>query len=280
MFLSIIVPTVDRGSEFDRFMQSLVSQPKAALTEIELIIVDQNQDDRIAKILKETEVTFSVTHMKALKNGVSAAKNIGMRVAQGKFCCFLDDDCWLSSNWLDEVLTVLKNTSPRTGILIKAISPDGENLLPHIVPTNFQLSEKNIKDAFNTPQISHIYPHKECLTIGGFNEQLGTGIFLGSTEETDFLVRIVKTGLTFIYEPNILILHNRVDYTSMSPEKSYQYGLGFGAFCRLHGWHAFWLYKIIRSLAGFLIYFTRNKAVANAYFATFRGRVHGYFLGK
>ena len=277
MLLSIIIPTVDRGAEFERFMRSLQPQTQETMTEVELIVVDQNQDDRIEKTLTSFLVNISVTHKRAPKNGVSSAKNIGMRLAQGRFCCFLDDDCWLSENWIAEVLEVIRNLAPRTGILIKAISPDGVTLLPHAVPEKFRLSKKNIKESFNTPQISHIYPRSESLSVGGFNEQLGTGIFLGSTEETDFLVRMVNAGVIFKYISKILIFHDRVDYSSMSLEKSYKYGLGFGAFCRIHEWHLFWLYKVFRSLVGFVIYLPRNRAVAQSYLATFKGRIRGYY---
>lgn len=276
MLLSIVVPTVDRSFEFDRFMRSLLSQSKKALTELELIVVDQNQDDRIATILKDTEAAFSVVHMRAQKNGVSAAKNIGMKLAKGKFCCFLDDDCWLSANYLGQIMDILKGTSPQVGLLIKAISPDGQSLLPHAVPKDFKLSEKNIKEAFNTPQISHIYPQKEGLSIGGFNEHLGTGIFLGSAEETDFLVRMVQQKVVFNYHEQITILHNKVDYSTMTPAKSYQYGLGFGAFCRMHGWYLFFCWKLIRPLAGSMIYLGRDTHRSKSYYQTFLGRLHGF----
>jgi len=272
--LSIIVPTVSRSDEFKRFLDSLVSQKH--LERVELIVVDQNEDDRLGKLLENKNFGFETIYLKEKKISSSFAKNKGVEKARGEFCCFLDDDCWLQEQFVSNINNALDSTGPSEGLLMKAVTPKGEFLVPCKLSAGYILNQRNIKDAFFAPQIAHVYPADHFKKLKGFNEKLGVGTYFGSAEETDMLVRLVYDGVTFNYREELVLYHPEVSYSTMTPQKSFQYGLGFGAFCRIHGWWAYWLYKLAKSLAGSLIFLIVDVKKSRSYFQTFKGRASGF----
>lgn len=279
--LTIVIPTLGRDMEFMKFLISLqeqnVSKINYAETVIEVIVVDQNQDDRVSKHINSCPETFFKIHnLKLEKKGLSNAKNAGLEVALGKYICFLDDDCWLEKNTITELLTILKSSVTTQGYLISILTPNGTSLVPHSLSPNFMLTKKNIEDSFFIPQIGQIYPTAECKQLRGFNLRLGVGTDYGSAEDTDMLVRLVMNGISFEYLHYVVIRHPEVNYQSMTADKCYAYGLGFGAFCKIHGWTRYWRYKMFRSFCATILYALFEPKKSSSYWATFKGRLNGY----
>jgi glycosyltransferase involved in cell wall biosynthesis len=88
---SLIVPTLGRTEEAEKLFASLVEQKRS---DLELIVVDQNDDDRLLPVLKDLPQNFSVIHLKQQEKNVSLARNKGMDAATGEILAFPDDDCW------------------------------------------------------------------------------------------------------------------------------------------------------------------------------------------
>ncbi len=88
--VSLIVATVGRTQELNRLLESIAAQ---SLTSLELIIVDQNADDRVKELLEDSEYPFLCFHVRSPR-GLSRARNVGINLASGRIFCFPDDDCW------------------------------------------------------------------------------------------------------------------------------------------------------------------------------------------
>ena len=90
MRFSLIMATRDRLEEIKRFLQSLAEQESF---DIELIVVDQNPDDRLVELLNAYRRQFSIVHLKQLSTGASRARNQGLAHSSGDIVGFPDDDC-------------------------------------------------------------------------------------------------------------------------------------------------------------------------------------------
>lgn len=93
--VSVIIPSYNRASVLRRALDSVSRQDFA---DLELIVVDDGSTDstfeRIESWQKET--AFPLRYFKTENRGVSAARNLGAREAQGRWLAFLDsDDEWL-----------------------------------------------------------------------------------------------------------------------------------------------------------------------------------------
>ena len=95
--ISVIIPTYNRASFLRESIQSVLDQKAFQSPEIplsfELIVVDDGSTDNT----KDTVTAFekSVRYHFQPNQGVSAARNLGLRLARGDFIAFLDsDDLW------------------------------------------------------------------------------------------------------------------------------------------------------------------------------------------
>src|SRR5580692_7639105 len=88
---SLIVPTAGRTTEVTELLRSIVAQNR---TDVELIVVDQNDDDRIVPLLETLPGGIAVVHLRQHEKGSPVARNAGLDAASGEIIAFPDDDCW------------------------------------------------------------------------------------------------------------------------------------------------------------------------------------------
>lgn len=130
--ISIVIPTYERASLLRRAIASVAAQ---TFTDWELIVVDDTSTD---KDIAAEVAGFSDSRMRCIRHdtnrGAPAARNTGMRLAQGQYIALLDsDDEWLpekleaqlerfESPQVDNVAVVLCNTeilTSRNGEVVK-----------------------------------------------------------------------------------------------------------------------------------------------------------------
>lgn len=89
--VSVIIPTYNRGWIVREAIDSVLAQD---FHDFELIVVDDGSTDDTADILKSYHDRITVLIQP--NNGVSAARNKGIRASSGRYIAFLDsDDRWL-----------------------------------------------------------------------------------------------------------------------------------------------------------------------------------------
>lgn len=108
--LSIIVPTYNVKSYLEECVNSLLAQN---YTDCEIIIVDDGSTDGSAQLcdkLQTVDSRIRVVHQK--NGGLSAARNTGLRIAQGEYIGFIDsDDLILPSMFVDMIDALEKSHS-------------------------------------------------------------------------------------------------------------------------------------------------------------------------
>ncbi len=88
--VSIIIPTFNR---WPLVSEAIESVRKQRFREFELIVVDDGSDDGTMDRLEC--YGMEITVLRQPRQGVAAARNLGVRHAQGRYLCFLDsDDLW------------------------------------------------------------------------------------------------------------------------------------------------------------------------------------------
>lgn len=109
MILSIIVPVYNVQDYILDFIQSIVPQ---MTSEVELIIVDDETPDESIAIINNYIHEFgmvNVKYIKQLNQGLSGARNSGVRESQGSFISFVDPDDILIDGYINVVLDNIKN---------------------------------------------------------------------------------------------------------------------------------------------------------------------------
>ena len=96
MEMSLVVATVGRTVELQRFLESMRTQTRR---DFEIIVVDQNDDDRLVPILEQAKGWgLDIRHVRQSEKNLSRARNTGIRLAEGAIVAFPDDDCWYEAD--------------------------------------------------------------------------------------------------------------------------------------------------------------------------------------
>lgn len=100
--ISVVIPCYNLEKYIKKSIESIINQ---TYKEIEVIVVDDGSIDNSAKICEELERKYSnIKLIKQSNQGVSAARNTGMRYSNGQLIMFLDGDDYLDKECFKEVV--------------------------------------------------------------------------------------------------------------------------------------------------------------------------------
>ena len=220
---SLVLCTINRKEEVDKFLQSLSRQ---TLSEFKVIIVDQNKDGLLDPVIAKWRELLTIEHFKVDFQGLSKARNFGIKYIKEGLIAFPDDDCEYHPSTLENTYIFMRQ-NPKASIVIgkqcSKICHANENILTQV---------EEIKDPLNifkSKAISFtIFARLSDINQLGpafFDEKLGVGAGTkwGSGEETDFLIRAHRLGITIFKQPAIEIFH---PVKISSPRRCLHYGLG------------------------------------------------------
>ena len=112
ILVSVIIPTYKPGAYLQECIESICQQT-IAKGMFELIIVlngcDEPYRSNINTFLAKCQGNINVRVLQTDQPGVSNARNMGIDEAQGEFICFIDDDDWVSANYLEELINVAQD---------------------------------------------------------------------------------------------------------------------------------------------------------------------------
>lgn len=284
---SLIVATVDRTDVLQKLLQSIAIQQR---NDFEVIVVDQNDDDRLLPILAAYESHFPIQHLKLNQRSVSNARNAGIAVATGEVLGFPDDDAWMPQGMLERIDHKLKDMTSNNaaknaaanagcGLVIRCLDEQGK---PTASDTPEQSGKVTRHNAHRYGVCSMLYlPRTAVQSIGGFDKHMGWGAPTPYqiAEDVDLLVRVLGQGCNVWYDATTHILHpprhagndanwqNRIHQQSRSVSyllKKNRYPLWYQAAYRILG--------AARLLTAFLPWSNVSVKVA---WADLRGRLQG-----
>lgn len=272
--LSLIVATVGRDWQLKRLLDSLAAQ---TAINFEVIIVDQNADDRVRLVLKR-EYPFPVIYTQS-GLGASRARNVGAAKARGEVLGFPDDDCWYESSVTGRVGDAFRDPAVEvfTGRLR---DPDREKDRYAFASEPLEIAGYNVRWCVTAPAM--FIRRSMFLREQGFDERIGpgAGTIWGGMEEHDLVARCIRAGTRGRYDPSLVIYHPATD--SVTVQKAHAYGGGQGFINALYPEVPPGLLGgMLRSLAGWAYHqatFRRGRAAVNA--AAFSGRLRGYLQAR
>ena len=104
--VSIIVPVYQVEKYIRQCVDSILAQ---TFTDFELILVDDGSKDNSGKICDEyarIDERVKVIHQR--NSGVAAARNHGMKCANGNYLCFVDADDWIEDTMIAQCISFMK----------------------------------------------------------------------------------------------------------------------------------------------------------------------------
>lgn len=108
MKLSVVVPVYNVERFIRRCIHSIINQDEGLFKEIELIIVnDGTKDKSVEQIEDLISVYDNIVLINQENQGLSMARNNGLKIAKGDYVWFVDSDDWIANNALKTLLPYL-----------------------------------------------------------------------------------------------------------------------------------------------------------------------------
>jgi len=213
LMISIIIPTCNQENNLQEALISL-NQLNYPSELYEVIIINDHSIDNTKNMLQylkhKLKYNLRYTELRE-KTGISAARNLGIKLAKGELLVFTDDDCLFEANWLKHYAEAYRETdSGAFGGPDR--SPDKGNLFTRCVGFLFTsfIGTGGLRGGhranlgkFFPKGCNMAFPAKIFTKLGYFDE------YLQPAEEIEFGNRIAKAGLSIKYLPSAFVWHKR-----------------------------------------------------------------------
>ena len=228
VLFSLVVATLQDDGELDEFLASTVGLDGNLIFEI--IVVDQNKDNRISKLIKSYENKLDILHIKVNFIGASRARNVGARAARGDWVGFPDDDCLFFPDTLLEAARLARDDSLQV-ITGKTVDETGAGNLLRWKSKQILFDRWNM---FSCLTEATLFIRRDAfLNIKGFDESFGPGAFFPAAEGMELMNRLFSgpENIRACYSPDIRMQHPTKipPWNKWAAKRFYEYAKADGA---------------------------------------------------
>jgi glycosyltransferase involved in cell wall biosynthesis len=216
MRLSICVCTYNRAHVLAYCLQSLTNLKVPADCEAEILVIDNNSSDNTKEVVDcySRQSPIALFYIYESQQGLSAARNRAIKEACGEYLGFLDDDCVVSTDWLQIIKEDIDQFAPfiiggpYIGALLPGASPKWfkTEYFSYVLPKHFM---RGYQKEFRASGCN-IFLHRRVCETQRFDESFGMkGNELKLGEEVLLQDRFLSknVGSMVFYEPRIEIIH-------------------------------------------------------------------------
>jgi glycosyltransferase involved in cell wall biosynthesis len=168
-------------------------------------------------------------------------RNLGAKMAKGKYLAFLDDDSYPDKNWLKYAASILEKSPDYAAVCGPCLTPPSDNLRRQasgLVWSSFlgsggagsyrnHISSARFVDDY--PSVNLIVKKTSFDKVGGFNTHHWPG------EDTILCLDLVyKLHQKIYYHPSIIVYHHRREVITAHLKQITRYALHRGNFARIY----------------------------------------------
>jgi GT2 family glycosyltransferase len=213
--VSIIVCTAGRSEALEACLGSLEGfQARGA----QVVVVNNRPVDHA---LREMGARHEVRVVEEPRRGLGRARNAGIRASRGALLAFIDDDAQADGNWIPQLLAPFAN--PQVLAVVGSIWP--QTLADPVSQAFDRLYRAFLPESrllLDAPRNEHPFPLRLAMRgtgsnmavrreaferFGCFDERFGRGTRIGSGEETELFLRLLRGGGKIMVEPAARIFH-------------------------------------------------------------------------
>lgn len=200
-FASVVIPTYNRKSKLPECLEALSRQsyPKESY---EIVVVSDGSTDGTNELLQECQknAQFKLELVFQNNQGVSGARNAGIKKARGEIVCFTDDDCIAEKDWLENL--VKNYTDERIGCVGGMInSYPAKSFVEKYADRKKLLNQENFLVCGPAITSNTSYRREILLDVGGFDPDLTI------SEDGDLGIRVKLKGFSSVYARDAVIFH-------------------------------------------------------------------------
>jgi len=237
--ISIIIPTYNMGHYICDALNSILAQ---AFDNYEVIVVDDGSTDNTKVVISPYLKDKRFRYIYQVNSGhQSFPKNVGIKVARGKYLCFLDADDELLPGSFEKRIDFFKTSPEYDALFADYLVDDKIAVAPYqrLKTIGFleffkNTLEKKMDNAYFINK--NFYSTYLCFKFNPFHTSMATikseimseiGGFMNISvaDDVDFCLRIIKSNIKtgFLNEP--LTIYRKIRGGIMSNPKNYFLGL-------------------------------------------------------
>ena len=234
--VSAVICTRNRPDKIGNAVRSVLANTHE---DFDLTIVDQSTNGETETIISEIAATDARAHL--VRDdcvGLSRAYNIGIEAAKGDILAFTDDDCIVSKDWLSSIVEAFRS-DPDAELLYGQVLPiplpgGDQNLTPYL--TIDRPERLSRRDGFRVFGMGANFAARRSLftAVGCFDEVLGGGGPLRSSQDFDLAYRAYRSGSVILLRPEVTLHHDGHRDREDWPTLLRNYGVGDGGFYSKH----------------------------------------------
>ncbi|WP_346711995.1 glycosyltransferase family 2 protein [Phocaeicola plebeius] len=220
--LSIIIPAY----QAEKFIANTISKAYEIHKQIEIVIVNDGSKDNTLKVCTELQQLYPNLKIFTQPNkGVSAARNLGIKQAQGQWIFFCDSDDWIDAPNMEIILNRIGKAEDIIYLVaMNFVKPQPEGIVLHPVPDEklFTPTEFLASLSFQGSSCNYLFPAQ---LIHNNNITFPEGIL--NTEDQNFNIKCISCSKG-IYSINLPVYnYNHLNESSAShSNKSFKWRIG------------------------------------------------------
>lgn len=218
MKLDVIIPTYNRSHLLRRTLASLLKATVPDGLAVTIMVIDNNSKDDTEQVVLEIQAAAErpILYVNELNQGISYARNAGIRSGTGDLIGCIDDDEEIDDQWYNVIAREFSDEAtqfiggpylPNCSVPMPAWLPPGYNGVIGVI-------EPKLRTRFAPPFPGNLQGGNAVLRrtvfdrIGLYSVKLGrSGKGLLSEEDAELYRRILKADLYGVHVPDLIIHH-------------------------------------------------------------------------
>jgi glycosyltransferase involved in cell wall biosynthesis len=215
--ITVIVCTYNRCDSLADTLDSLARMDVPGGVGWEAIVVDNNSSDQTRQTALSFADRLPLRYLFEAQQGLSHARNCGVRATDSEFIAFTDDDVLVDRAWLARIVAAFR---------ARQADCVGGKVLPHwlgerprwlhddLLNVLAMLDYGNDAFEFSWPGDGKLlyganfaFRRDLLLELGLFNVELGRKGASGAGEDKDIFEKLLASGRRAVYEPGIVVRH-------------------------------------------------------------------------
>jgi glucosyl-dolichyl phosphate glucuronosyltransferase len=221
MKISVVLCTYNRSGSLSSALNSILASAMPSSLEWEMLVVDNNSTDGTKLLIEDYARRYPnrVRYVFELRQGLSNARNAGIRAAQGEVIAFTDDDVAVEPTWLANLAApLLEKDTMWAGAAGRICSGEKFSPPPWLIlhgPFNMggvivQFDEGDKQTELRRAPFGANMAFRKAMfeKYGYFRTDLGrSGGSLIGNEDTELGDRLMAAGEHLCYVPNAVVNH-------------------------------------------------------------------------
>lgn len=254
--VSFVISTRNRVGSLPRTLDSIKASAKEAPSvAVEVVVVDNGSSDDTSTVVAAwaDAAALPLTLLYEARPGLAAARNTGTAATRGRILALTDDDCVVDPSYVGRLIERFAQDPGPTLRGGRVDLGDPADLPITVKPErNHRLYTHNIRPGGFLLGCNMAFGRDVLERVGPFDERFGAGARFRSAEDSDFIFRASRAGVTVAYDPTLIVTHFHGRRKVSEAERLYAgYCFGDGALYAKHGlrdpYPARFLYHLVRN---------------------------------